>query len=255
MDGISLQSILTEGRLTDQPSPLEISLPKDRYIANYWGNRLSIRSQQYRLDSEGRLYDIASDRGQKQDLSAQFPGIRTMMQQVAANFARQIEKELPEKDTRPFYLGHPEMKYTQIPARDGTARGSIQRSNRWPNCSFFTHWTQPADSITWDVEVPADGRFRVFLYYTCKEGDEGSTLRLQIGESRLDARITEAWDPPLRGMEEDLSPRQESYVKDWKAMDMGIINLEKGKAVMSLTALEMPGNSVIDFRLFLFERL
>ena len=71
----------------------------------------------------------------------------------------------------------------------------------------------------------------------------------------LQAKILEAHDPPLRGMEEDLSPRMESYVKDWKVMDMGTMDLQKGEASMCLTALDMPGKSIIDFRLFLFERL
>ena len=83
----------------------------------------------------------------------------------------------------------------------------------------------------------------------------GSTIQLSIGESLLQSKITEAFDPPLSGMDEDLTPRMESYVKDWKEMDMGTINLTKGTFNMSLSALEMPGNSVMDFRLFLFERL
>jgi hypothetical protein len=105
------------------------------------------------------------------------------------------------------------------------------------------------------VEVPEDGTFKVSLYYTCKEGDEGSTLQLSVGQSKLLHKITEAHDPPLTGMEEDLSPRIESYVKDWKTVELGTMQLKKGNSSMCLTALDMPGKSVIDFRLFLFERL
>ena len=177
------------------------------------------------------------------------------MLKVAEDFRLQIEAELPELDPRPFYLGHPALRYTQIPARDGKEHGNIKRSNRWPNCSFFTNWTGLQDSITWQVEVPVDGIFKVALYYTCPESDVGSTIQLSVGESVLTTRITEAFDPPLRGMDEDLTPRMESYVKDWKVMDMGTIELSRGTFNMSLKALEMPGNSVLDFRLFLFERI
>jgi len=38
-------------------------------------------------------------------------------------------------------------------------------------------------------------------------------------------------------------------------VDMGRIDLDKGDWNMSLKSLEMPGKSVIDFRLFLFERI
>ncbi|MDF1574177.1 MAG: arylsulfatase [Bacteroidales bacterium] len=229
--------------------------PEDRYLLNYWDGRISIRSQRYRLDPEGGLYDIVKDRGQTKDLGDQLPEIREQMEKVAESYRVQIDRELPEEDPRPFYLGHPALKYTQIPARDGTAHGQIERSNRWPNCSFFTNWISKDDSLSWQVEVPQEGTFKVALYYTCPEGDEGSRILLSVGESYLESKITEAFDPPLRGMEEDLTPRMESYVKDWKEMDMGTIDLTKGTFQMSLKALDMPGNSVMDFRLFLFERI
>jgi hypothetical protein len=38
-------------------------------------------------------------------------------------------------------------------------------------------------------------------------------------------------------------------------MDMGTIVLEEGTFTMTLKALDMPGQSVMDFRLFLFERI
>ena len=47
----------------------------------------------------------------------------------------------------------------------------------------------------------------------------------------------------------------ESYVKDWKVADIGEIELKAGKALMRLMALEKPGNTVMDFRLMLFERV
>ena len=245
LDGISVKETLLEGETEWE----------DRYLLNYWSGRTSIRTQQYRLGHQGGLYDIEAERGQLIDLSEDLPQVKKEMMKVAEQYRKQIEAELPKVETRSFYLGHPALKYTQIPARDGLEHGNIKRSSRWPNCSFFTNWTSPKDSITWQVEVPEDGSFKVTLYYTCKEGDEGSTIQLSVGESVLQAKILEAHDPPLRGMDEDLSPRMESYVKDWKAVDIGSIDLQKGEASMCLTALDMPGNTVMDFRLFLFERL
>jgi len=245
LDGISVKNSLLE----------DDGEWEDRYLMNYWGGRLSIRSQNYRLDPNGGLFDIAADRIQKNDLSEQLPEIRQEMEDVAENYRKQIETELPKVDPRPFYLGHPALKYTQIPARDGKAYGHIKRSNRWPNCSFFTNWVSLEDSLSWQVEVPEEGKFKVQLYYTCPEGDEGSTVQLSVGDSHLQVLINEAFDPPLRGMDEDLTPRMESYVKDWKVLDMGTIELSPGTFHMSLKALEMPGRSVMDFRLFLFERI
>ena len=44
-------------------------------------------------------------------------------------------------------------------------------------------------------------------------------------------------------------------LKNWKVADIGEIELKEGKALMRLMALEKPGNTVMDFRLMLFERV
>lgn len=245
LDGISVKSTI----MTDETQW------EDRYILNSWKEKTSVRNQKYRLTQKGELNDIENDRNQTKDLSDELPEVKAELLKVAEKFLAQKKQELPEVDERPFYLGHPAMKFTQIPARDGTEHGNIKRSNRWPNCSFFTNWMSLDDSITWQVEVPEDGKFKVKLYYTCLEGDEGSTFQLSVGKSKLKAKIIEAHDPPLKGMDEDLTPRIESYVKDWKVADIGTIELSAGNAAMCLKALEMPGKSVMDFRLLLFERI
>ncbi len=245
LDGISVAStILTDEKEWD-----------DRYIFNNWKEKMSIRSQQYRLSSNDKLFDISKDRNQTKDLSKELPAVKAKMVKAKDDYRQQMKMELPAVDERPFYIGDPGMKITQIPARDGTEHGKIKRSNQWPNCSFFTNWVDVNDSISWAVNVPVKGRFSVKLFYTCKKGDEGSVIKLAIGKNQLKYKISEAFDPPLRGMEHDLAPRIESYVKDWKSVDMGEINMDQGNWHMSLKALEKPGNSVIDFRLFLFERL
>ncbi len=45
--------------------------------------------------------------------------------------------------------------------------------------------------------------------------------------SRLQAKVSEANDPPLRGAENDRVPRQgESYVKDFKPLRLGHLRTE-----------------------------
>lgn len=227
----------------------------DRYLLNTWKKEISIRSQKYRLSHDDKLYDIENDRGQHHDLSDSLPKIKAEMAKVAQKYAQEKKEALPAIDTRPFYLGHPDAKFTLLPAGDAAPHGNIQRSNQWPNCSFLTNWTSKNDSITWHVKVPADGNFKVRLFYTCPVGDVGSTIRLSFNQSNLTAKITEAHDPPLSGMENDLTPRIESYVKDWKEVTIGNIALKKGDGELCLKALKMPGKSVMDFRLLQFERI
>ena len=99
------------------------------------------------------------------------------------------------------------------------------------------------------------GEFEVELYYTCPAEDVGSVFELSFGKSKLRGKITEAHDPPLTGMENDRNPRAESYVKDFKRMPVGSIRLVKGKGVLTLKALEIPGSQVMDFRLLMLNRI
>ena len=58
------------------------------------------------------------------------------------------------------------------------------------------------------------------------------------------------------GAEHDLvDPRAESYVKDFKPLRLGEIQLEKGVGQLVLRALEVPGDAVMDFRLLMLNRV
>ena len=245
LDGKSLKPLLME----DSPTW------DDRVVYNHWKKGTSIRTQKYRLDSEDRLYDMEKDIGQTKDLSNQLPQLADSLRQLKRDWLHEVKPKSKETEDRPFTLGHPDYVYTQIPARDGVAHGNIERSNRHPNCTFFTNWKSTKDSISWDVEVLADGEFEVELYYTAKEKDLGSQFELNFGESSLRATITKVHDPPLVGAERDRDPRIESYTKDFIPMNLGKISLNKGRGNLVLKALKIPGEEVMDMRLLLFRRV
>jgi len=245
LDGVSLKPLLLENN----------NEWEERFIFNHWGRRTSVRSQQYRLDNNNKLFDMVNDPGQYEDISELNPEITKKLITAKEEWEKTVLSELPAEDTRPFPIGHPDYEFTQIPARDGIPHGNIKRSNRYPNCSFFYNWINIDDEITWDAEVLADGDFEVILYYTCPEKDIGSTFELTFGSNKLTGKITEAHDPPLAGMENDRFERIESYVKDFKPLTVGIIHLDKGKGKLTLKALDIPGSQVMDFRLMMFKKL
>ncbi len=226
----------------------------NRLIYSFWGGRASVRSQQYRLDDEGRLFDINKDRGQYIDISDKNPQVASRFQDSLERWKKEMNAEI-NKESRPFPIGHPDFQYTQMPARDGEAHGSIERSNRFPNCTFFTNWTSSSDKITWDAEMLSEGDYRVELYYTCSRENLGSTIELSMGSAQITGKITEAHDPPLRGMEDDRSKRMESYVKAFMPMELGTIHLEEGRGTLTLEALNIPGEEALDFRLLMFEKI
>ena len=57
------------------------------------------------------------------------------------------------------------------------------------------------------------------------------------------------------GMENDRVLRTQSYVKDFKRITFGTINLNEGKGILTLKALDIPGSQAMDFRLLMFKRI
>ncbi|MBX6314205.1 MAG: arylsulfatase [Isosphaeraceae bacterium] len=240
LDGISVAPLLLGNtEAADWP---------DRMIFSHWNGRVSVRTQQYRLDASGRLYDLTRDPGQERDIAQDRPEVATRLAEAVERWKRELLPGLKDDD-RPFPVGYREFPITHLPARDGVPHGNIRRSAKAPNCSFFTQWTSTDDRITWDIEVATSGRYEVVLYYTCAAADVGSTLELSFLGRQLRGRVVEAHDPPLRGAEHDRVPRAgESYVKDFRPLRLGVLELPRGRGSLSLRAVEIPGRQVIDLR-------
>ena len=238
LDGVSLKPLLT-GSGEDWP---------ERMIFSHWRGRVSVRTQDYRLDHAGNLYDMNRDRRQSTDISKEQPELTAKLKEAAAAWKDELLPGLTNDD-RPFPIGHAAFPLTQLPARDGVAHGNVKRSAGAPNCSFFRNWIDTDDQITWDVEVATGGRYEAVIYYACPKADIGSTIELTLGDARLRTKVTEAHDPPLTGAENDRCPRgSESYVKDFKPFSLGTITLKPGRGTLTLQAVEVPGGQVMEVR-------
>lgn len=238
LDGRSTVPLL-RGKAVDWP---------DRMIFSHWNGKVSVRTQQYRLDSGEKLYDLTADPGQASDISNEKPDVAARLSQAVREWKSELLADF-KQDQRPFAVGHTEFPVTYLPARDGRPHGGVLRSSRAPNCSYFRNWTTTEDSMTWDVEVATAGRYEAVIYATCPKADVGSTVELSLGESRIEGAMTEAHDPPLVGAEHDRVPRtSESYMKDFRPLRLGVVSLPSGRGVLKLRALKVPGKQVMDVR-------
>jgi len=245
MDGISLQTLIMEKNPSWQ----------DRNIYNYWRGKLSLRNQNYRLDYQDQLFDMINDPSQTTDISIDKPKVLKEMLEAKEQWKKTVLVELPNKDKRPFYIGHTSLQTTQIPARDGLPHGELKRSNRFPNCTYFTNWINQKDSITWEAEVHKSGNFEVIVYYSCEEDAVGSVFEVSFGKAKIQGKIAEAHNTEEYGAEEDRVIRKESYVKDFKPLKIGVISLQKGKGTLKIKGIKKNGRELMDFRLMLFRRL
>jgi len=243
LDGQSLKSLILENDI----------IFKDRLIFSTWNGKTSVRNNQFRLDHEGNLFDIEKDPTQSINLKDEHSQIAETLKNKVDLWNKEMDLEMSDLN-RPFLLGYPGSDFTQFPVRDASSLGNIQRSNKYPNDSYFTNWTNLNDRIIWDVEVMEEGSYEVEIYYTCAEMDLGSLIALQIGESEIRGKVLIPNDPKIMGMENDRTERFISYNKDFKPMNIGKIHLRKGKFQMILKALEIKGIQVIDVRSIVFTK-
>ncbi|MEM8955273.1 MAG: arylsulfatase [Verrucomicrobiota bacterium] len=226
----------------------------DRIIVSHWNGKVSPRNQRFRLGHKGQLYDIEADPRQDVDVAKEYPDELKELRAAAERYREELLGDWGQDD-RPFVIAPEGYRFTQIPARDGTAHGNIVRSNKFPNCSYFLNWTGLDDKITWEAEVGATGDYEVELYYACPAEDVGATFELRFNDSVLKGEISEAHDPPARGDENDRSPRSESLVKDFKPINLGVMHLEAGAGELVLQAVSMPGAQVMEFRGLMLTRV
>ncbi len=226
----------------------------NRWIFSHWNNRVSVRGERWMMDHEERLFDLATDPGQLRDASDDFPEIAAELRQRRSEWIA----EMPDETTMPapaFTIGHAEARFSLLPARDATLHGELERSNRFPNDSYVRNWRRPEDRLSWEVDVLAAGRFAATVYYTCAAADVGATLQLDCGAATVRQTVGPAWDPPELGAENDRVPRQESYVKQFKPLKLGEVELAAGPAILSLHCPDIPGKTALEFRLLQLERV
>lgn len=220
----------------------------DRMIFSHQNGKVSVRTQQYRLDDKGALYDMTADPSQTRDVSREQPEVAARLTAAVASWRSEVLAQRGP-DNRPFPVGYAEFPRTWLPARDGVPHGSVKRSASAPNCSYFVNWSALEDRMTWDIEVHASGKYDVEILYTCTEADAGSAIELAFQSARLAGKVSPAWDPPLITDQDSIPrPPAESVMKDFHPLKLGSVQLEKGRGPLTLRATEIRGKRVMDVR-------
>ena len=239
IDGRSLVPLL-QGNGKPRPERMIFSIQR--------GKNVSVRNQRYIMDDGGRLYDLDKDQGQRVPVNQKHPEVAEQLTQAITLFREDALLKNFEDD-RPFLVGYGnQFPDTLLPARDGIATGTIERSSRHPNDSYFLNWTHKDDRITWNVSVEEEVLYDVVAYYTCPPEDVGAIIELSLGDSSLVVKINQAHNPPAYGAEINRVSGTESLVKDFIPLKLGTIKLSKEPGLLTLRALEVPGETVMEVR-------
>lgn len=224
-----------------------------RSLFSVWRKKSSVRTDRFRLDQEGRLFDIEKDRGQQKDVADQYPDVTSELKAQLDSFREEMQGCLESFARRPFTVGY--SPSTTLPARDGVLHGSIRRSSKAPNNSFFENWTGEEDSITWDVEVGNAGTYEVSVFHTCREPDVGVVIRIESHEgSSTEAAVTDVFDPPLYDKSKERVEKSHYFVKDFTELELGKIELAAGETTLRLSAPKIVGDEAIDVHSIVLKR-
>lgn len=235
VDGRSLQPLLTTGDVEWPP----------RVLYSIKGKQVSVRSQQFRLDPAGALFDVQTDRRQKHNVVNDYPDVAKRLSQLAKSHESQMRAFFQQNSDRPFTVGYGPS--TTLTARDGVPHGGIQRSSKAPNNSFFKEWTSEEDSITWNVDVGAAGSYEAILHYTCAEGDQDVRIRIGVDDGDFtEAVVKQVFDPPLYDKSKERVEKSHYFVKDFRPLNLGRLRLKQGRGTLRLSATGIRGRGVVD---------
>lgn len=203
-----------------------------RTLFSHWSGRTAARDDRYLLAANGGLYDLTQDPNQEHDLRAEAPEVAARLAAEVLQWRRSTGADHPA-DTRPFTVGHASQATTHLPVRDAEGRGAVKRSNRYPNCTYFSNWQSESDRVVWDLEVLEPGRYEALVYASVPDEAVGSALVLE-GENRLEARLNRATNTSPLGADQDRVPRSEGLVRDFEPIRLGVIEMLQGRQELKL---------------------
>jgi arylsulfatase A-like enzyme len=237
LDGISLKPALT-GAISQVP---------ERMLFTSINKNHSVRKGSY-LFSGGLLFDLAKDSTQQNDIASK-------EQELAKTLSSALEKwqsdMMSSIDTlRWLPVGYKQFPKAVLPSQDAvlhrSKNGTLSYSASAPNSSWIANWNDLESYVTWNVEVNATGKYKVNIQYTSHE--PGDAFTLTFNQNSVSGKIKDAFDPPLIDSPDRVKRQAESYEKEFKTLEVGEVELQKGRGRLKLSATDIKGNKFADIR-------
>lgn len=214
-----------------------------------------LRTEKYRLmnwRNGYQLFDMENDPGQSTDLAAAMPLITKELVGEYETWYYDQTRDLELPRVPIGYRGH---TTEEIIAPDALKSDGIAYSGRWGWATdFFIGWTNSADSVTWELDVLEPGVYEFTLNYWCPEENLGALIRLTRNQESIEKRITVPNNSDfieLPDQVKDSSP----LIRNWSALTMGQMKLEKGPVDLVMKAIEIPGKNAGEFRSLVVKKI
>lgn len=237
LDGFSLKPVLTGKAAGVQERTLFLSINKNN----------SVRKGHYLYQGDD-LYDLSKDSTQQNNIAAQHPALVDSLRHAFDNWYSEVYKNIDSVRWLP--VGYAQFPTTILPAQDvilrKSARGTLSFSAAAPNSSWIANWNDTDSYVSWNVDVNTTGRYRVSIRYTSPRA--GDTFSIAFNESHISGKILDAFDPPLIASPDRVKRQAESYEKEFKTLEVGYIQLQKGQGALTLRATDIKGTQFADIR-------
>lgn len=237
LDGFSLKPVLTGNAAQVPERPIFLSINKNN----------SVRKGRY-LYQDDALYDLSIDSSQQTNIAAQHPALRDSLRNAFDQWFNKMK--LGIDSTRWLPVGYAKFPVTTLPSQDAvlhpSAKGTLSFSASAPNSSWIANWNDTDSYVSWKVEVNTTGRYRVNIRYTSPE--PGDAFSVEFNNSRLSGKVARAFDPPLLESPDRVKRQAESYEKEFRTQEAGLIQLEKGRGELKLRATDIKGAGFADIR-------
>lgn len=238
LDGKSLAPLL-RGNANDWPL---------RQIFSQWNGRGAVRTDQYRFTLErGKvaLFDMYKDPDEQNNIADQEPALTQELTKAYEAWYADVAKD--GFDVPPIPIGYDEMKKVTMTCSEGEWEGNLEWGGKFPNNNWATNWTSPDCKVSWDVDVVEAGEYAVTLEYICSASDLGAHVRVEAVGQRVDGVIDEAAEPNFVASPDRVS-RAEVFERVWGYKTLGTFTLPKGLTRLSIEALSIPGDAVMDLK-------
>lgn len=218
---------------------------KERYLYTYFNGNGSIRNDRYRLtvrkNNQIALYDMIADPSQLSDLAKEDQRTRD---QLFAQYRAWLKEVAPSDENPPLEIGHAEQSSIHLPTTSGLLSGNFKYKNKtgWAY-DWALNWISFDDAITWEIKVVNEGVYELFLQYLVTQSNEGSTLKITVGDKTLTNKVGSAY-VPLPYPNYDNVDRGRPLEMQWKDFSWGKIRLSAGTYKVKVQALEIPGQEV-----------
>jgi hypothetical protein len=208
------------------------------HYANQGGKPGSaVRAGNYKLieffeNGRQELYDLARDRGESRNLSADRPEVVRELSAKLASWRERVGAKMPRPN--PGFVPNPQAADGTIVlhARTAEVHGQQLRYEPLPHKNTLGFWTRADDWADWEFQVTKPGAFTVEVLQGCGARSGGSDVEVAVAGQAITFAVKET-----------------GGFQNFEARTIGSVKLDRsGRYTLTVKPKSKPGAAVMDLR-------